>query len=106
MQYTSDTRPTPVPFDEMTIQEVLYAYNHPSEFGPETDWIEWVFRLRQPEKRHALEFVEGWKGTRIAILGIIPCVASTLVGVIWSSQGGDVQTAFTVAGFILTVATG
>ena len=88
------------------MQEVFYAYNHPSEFGTETDWIEWVFRLRQPDKRHALEFVEGWNGTRIAVLGSLPCVASTLVAVIWCARGGDVQTAFTVAAFILTVATG
>jgi hypothetical protein len=106
VQYTPDTRPTAVPLDEFTMQEVLYAYNHPSEFGTETDWIEWVFRLRQPDKRHALEFVEGWNGTRIAVLGSLPCIASTLVGVIWSARGGDIQTAFTVAGFILTVATG
>ncbi|CAG5158431.1 uncharacterized protein ALTATR162_LOCUS5076 [Alternaria atra] len=105
LSYTLDTRPSAVPFDEMTMQEVLYAYNHPSEFGPETDWVEWIFRLRQPDKRHALEFVEGWNRTRIAILGVIPCIASTLVGVIWSSRGGDVQTAFTVAAFILTLAT-
>lgn len=106
LSYTKDSRPAPVPFDEFTMQEVLWAYNHPSSFSKtETEWIEWVFRLRQLDKRHALEFVEGWNGTRIAIFGTIPCVASTLVGVIWSALGGDVQTAFTVAGFILTVAT-
>ena len=88
------------------MQEVLYAYNHPSDFGSETDWIEWVFRLRQPDKRHALEFVEGWNGTRIAVVGSIPCILSTLVGVVWGVRGGDAQTAFTVAGFILTTATG
>lgn len=92
--------------DEFTMQEVLYAYQHPGDFSSETDWIEWVFRLRQRDKRHALEFVEGWNGTRIAVVGAMPCVASTLVGVVWSARGGDVQSAFTVAGFMLTVATG
>lgn len=104
------------------MQEVLYAYNHPSEFGSETDWIDWVqpyqkhrinlpltcrqvFRLREPDKRHALEFVEGWNGTRIAIVGTIPCVISTLIGVIWAARSGDAQTAFTVASFILTLCT-
>lgn len=106
LSFTSSSRPTPVPFDEFTMQEVLYAYNHPEEFGlDETAWVEWVFRLRQPDKRHALEFVEGWNGTRIAVVGMIPCIASTLVGVTWSAMGGDVQTAFTVAGFVLTIAT-
>ena len=88
------------------MQEVLYAYNHPNEFGDETDWIDWVFRLRQPDKRHALEFVEGWNGTRIAFVGTVPCVLSTLLGVIWVARGGDAQTTFTVASFILTLCTG
>jgi hypothetical protein len=110
LQYTESTRPTPVPLDDFTMAEVLYAYNHPSSFGgdphTDTDWIDWVFRLRQPDKRHALEFVEGWNGTRIAIVGTVPCVASTLIGVIWTARGGDAQTAFTVASFILTLCTG
>lgn len=64
-----------------------------------------MYHLRQPDQRHALEFVEGWNGPRIAILGTIPLVFSTLVGLIWSIRTGDWQTAFTVAGFILTSGT-
>ncbi|KAF2120307.1 hypothetical protein BDV96DRAFT_595859 [Lophiotrema nucula] len=105
LSYANNDRPLPVPWDDYTMQEVLAAFNDPSEFGTDTDWTEWVFSLRQKDKRHMLEFVEGWNATRIAILGSMPCLASTLVGVIWSARGGDVQTAFTVAGFILTVAT-
>ena len=84
---------------------MLYAYNHPSQMNTEHVWIDWVFRLRQPDKRHALEFVEGWNGTRIAIAGMTPLVFSTVVGLIWSIKSGDWQSAFTVAGFILTAGT-
>ncbi|KAF2114702.1 hypothetical protein BDV96DRAFT_104443 [Lophiotrema nucula] len=105
LSYTETTRPTHVPLDELTMQEVFYAYQHPAYFHGQTHWVEWVFRLRRTPVRHALEFVEGWNGTRIAVLGLIPCVASTMVGVLWSAMGGDVQTSFTVAGFILTVTT-
>jgi hypothetical protein len=85
---------------------VLYAYNHPSKLS-DTDhvWIDWVFKLRQADKRHALEFVEGWNGTRIAIAGTIPLVFSTVVGLAWSIRTGEWQTGFTVAGFILTAGT-
>lgn len=69
------------------------------------DWIDWVFRLRQRDRRHALEFVEGWNGTRIAIAGLTPLLISCILGVVWSWQTGDVQTAFTVAGFVLTAGT-
>lgn len=40
------------------------------------------------------------------MLGSIPLLTSTLVGVIWSIRSGDVQAAFTVAAFILALGTG
>jgi len=45
--------------DEFILQEMFYAYEHPERITSQTDWIEWVFRLRRRDKRHALEFVEG-----------------------------------------------
>jgi hypothetical protein len=104
-QYSPNSRPSAVPFNSFVLQEVYYAYQHPSKIDTDDVWIDWVFRLRQPDKRHAVEFVEGWNGARIAVAGIIPLVISTLVGIIWSIRGGDAQTSFTVAGFILTAAT-
>jgi hypothetical protein len=94
-----------VPFNGFVMQEVLYAYRNPSKVDTNHVWIDWVFRLRQPDKRHALEFVEGWNGTRIALMGTLPLIVSTLVGILWSVKQGDVQTGFTVAGFILTAGT-
>ena len=87
------------------MQEVLYAYRRPSEIDTDHAWVDWMFRLRQPDRRHALEFVEDWNGTRIAVAGMTPLLFSTLVGIIWSVRSGDVQTAFTAAGFILTAGT-
>jgi len=92
--------------DDFVLQEMFYAYRHPHTVKSETSWIEWVFKLRQPNKRHALEFVEGWNSSRIVIAATIPWLISCLVGVVWSAMGGNTQTAFTVAGFILTSGTG
>ncbi|KIX92200.1 uncharacterized protein Z520_12081 [Fonsecaea multimorphosa CBS 102226] len=105
LSYVSNNRPTVVELDSFVLQEILYACNHPSQIHTDTVWIDWVFRLRGPDKRHALEFVEGWNGTRIAIAGMTPLVLSTVVGLTWSIKSGDWQTAFTVAGFILTAGT-
>ncbi|CAG8980873.1 hypothetical protein HYALB_00013512 [Hymenoscyphus albidus] len=105
LSITPTTRPTIVPLDDFIIQEVLHAYQNPSTIETEHDWIDWVFRLRQPDRRHALEFVEGWNGTRIAIAGLMPLLVSCVLGVVWSWRTGDVQTAFTVAGFVLTAGT-
>jgi hypothetical protein len=92
--------------DSAALQEILYAYRNPSKVTTETQWIDWVYTLRQPDHRHALEFVETWSGFRIAMLGSIPLISSTMVGVIWAVRSGDVQGAFTVAAFILTLGTG
>ena len=97
-----------MPLDDVALQEIFYAYSNPSKIEDnqfKTPWIEWVYKLRKPDHRHALEFVENWDGTRIAIAGILPWLFSMIIGVVWSAKGGDVQTAFTVAGFILTSGT-
>jgi hypothetical protein len=93
---------------EFALQEIFYIYQHPSSISNATrddEWIDWVFRLRQHDRRHALEFVEGWSGLRIALVGSVPWVSATIVGIVWVAKGGNAQTAFTVAGFILTVGT-
>lgn len=91
--------------DEFELQELLHAFNNPSEIENNGEWIDWVFKLRGPTRRDALQFLEGWNAARIAIAGIIPLCFSTMVGIVWSAYTGDVQTAFTVAGFILTAGT-
>ncbi|CAO2656555.1 Nn.00g053580.m01.CDS01 [Neocucurbitaria sp. VM-36] len=103
LSYTGASRPEIVPLDEFTLQEIFHAYKHPSSITTDEAWIDWVFRLRQQDRRHALEFVEGWSGFRIALIGSVPWIAATIMGIVWVSRGGDAQTAFTVAGFILTV---
>ncbi len=80
----------------------MYAYRHPKTLSTTDDWVHWAFRLRRADQRHALEFVEGWNTTPIAISGTVPWLASSLVGILWAVLGGDTQTAFTVASFILT----
>lgn len=91
-----------VPLDDFVLQEMMYAYRNPSKLKSKDEWVKWVFRLRRKDKRHAIEFVEGWNTTRIAVAGTVPWLSSCLVGVIWAVIGGDIQTAFTVASFILT----
>lgn len=105
LAYSPVTRPTVVPLDDFVLQEMFYAYRHPNSVKTKTSWIEWVFRLRDRNKRHALEFVEGWNSTRVIIAATVPWLISCLVGVVWTAMGKDAQTAFTVAGFILTSGT-
>jgi len=80
----------------------MYAYRNPDKLGSKDTWIQWVFQLRQKDKRHAVEFVEGWDAARIATAAIVPWLGSCVVGIGWTLAGGDPQTTFTVASFILT----
>ena len=105
LSYTPTTRPEVVPMDDFTLQEVFSAYRHPESIETESEWIDWVFRLRQADRRHALEIVEDWSGFRIGLVGSMLWVVATIVGVAWTAKGGDAQTAFMVAAFILTVGT-
>ncbi|KAF1962995.1 hypothetical protein CC80DRAFT_530871 [Byssothecium circinans] len=105
LEYSPTTRPTVVPLDDFVLQEMYYVYQNPKTITTSADYIEWVFRLRRPNKRHALEFVEGWNSRRIIVAGTLPWVVSCLIGAIWSFLGGDTQSAFTVAGFILSSGT-
>ncbi|KAK4103374.1 hypothetical protein N658DRAFT_505733 [Parathielavia hyrcaniae] len=59
LTFTPTTRPTVVPFDDFVLQEMMYAYRHPDRLSSTHDWVDWVFWLRQKDRRHALEFVEG-----------------------------------------------
>jgi hypothetical protein len=106
VKYTPSARPEVVQLNDIVLHEIMYAYLHPNRLSSEHKWIDWVFRLRKSDRRHALEFVEGWDTTRIAITGSIPWTFSCIVGVVWAVRTGDVQTAFSVASFILTSATG
>ncbi len=49
-----------------------------------------------------LEIIEDWQAGRVAVLGCVPWVTSFLLGIIWSACDSDMQTAFTVASFVLT----
>lgn len=46
-----------VPFDNFVLQEMMYAYQNSGKLRSGDDWIQWVFRLRRKDTRHALEFV-------------------------------------------------
>ncbi|KAM5347396.1 hypothetical protein ACJ41O_010401 [Fusarium nematophilum] len=71
------------------------------------DWVEWVFGLSDADgKRHQLEFIEGWSPLRLLIATSIPLLSSIVLGVCWIVLTGDIQTGFTLAGFVLTAGSG
>lgn len=82
-------------------QDILFAYKNPQKLRSTDEWIRWVYNLRQPERRYALEFMESWSAIRILIAVSILLLSSTALGIAWAAAKDDAQTAFTVASFVL-----
>ncbi|KAK3371126.1 hypothetical protein B0T24DRAFT_627811 [Lasiosphaeria ovina] len=97
------------------MQEFLYYVFHPEEVSKEYSrprvWIDWVFDLREKRPdgtvhRHLVEIIEGWSALRITVASLFPVLGSAILGIVWASMTQDVQTAFTVASFLLTFGSG
>ncbi|GAA88462.1 hypothetical protein AKAW_06576 [Aspergillus luchuensis IFO 4308] len=84
-----------------TVKRTYEREMHPEKLHSTDKWILWVYNLRQPDRRYALEFMESWSALKISIAVSILLVSSTALGVAWAVVKDDVQTAFTVASFVL-----
>lgn len=86
---------------EYVKQDILFAYKYPEKLHSNSEWIQWVYNLRQPDRRYALEFIESWSSLRILIAVSVLLASSTALGITWAVVKDDAQTAFTVASFFL-----
>lgn len=87
---------------------LLHLFKHPSDYDGEL-----VTYLRAPKRRERLEFGMGW-GINL-VEGFLPqrvwmclmCVfgiGSAIFAILWTVKAGDVQGAFGVAGWVVTLA--
>lgn len=86
----------------------MHAYHHPDRIRRDHEWVDWFAHLKDqnPDQTVGLEFVEGlWAGKLVAIALLIT-VAIIIVSVVWVVKGGNLQTVFTVIGFVFTGAAG
>ncbi|KAH0558413.1 hypothetical protein GP486_004926 [Trichoglossum hirsutum] len=104
LKCVDNEQPTHVELDDSVLQEIMFAYSNPEKITSSTDWVIWAFKLKQEDKRFALDFVEGWQASRFIVLGLTPWTISFLMAIVWSARGGNLQTVFTVASFVLTAA--
>lgn len=82
-------------------QDILFAYRYPEKLHSNGEWIQWIYNLRQPGRRYALEFIENWSALRILIAVSVLLASSIALGIVWAVVKDDAQTAFTVATFVL-----
>ena len=81
----------------------MHAYHHPDHLRTTHDWIDWFVDFNSdPSKTYGLEFVEGLWADKIAVVAVVATIAIIVVSVVWCVRGGNLQTVFTVMGFVLT----
>ena len=86
----------------------MHAIHHPDSLRPAHDWVDWFteFKAGERGKPVGLEFQEALWAEKLAIIAILITIAIIVVSIVWVVRGGDLQTVFTVMGFVLTGAAG
>lgn len=86
----------------------MHAIHHPDRIRPDHEWVDWFtdFKYDDQGKTVGLEFQEGLWAEKVALIAILITVAIIVVSIVWALKGGQLQTVFTVMGFVLTGAAG
>lgn len=86
----------------------MHAVHHPDRIRPAHEWVDWFtdFKASDRGKPVGLEFQEGLWAEKLAIIAILITIAIIIVSIVWVVRGGQLQTVFTVMGFVLTGAAG
>ena len=86
----------------------MHALHHPDRLRPAHEWVDWFteFKAQDRGKTVGLEFQEALWAEKLAIIAILITIAIVIVSVVWALKGGQLQTVFTVMGFVLTGAAG
>lgn len=86
----------------------MHCFRHPDRIRTERVWVKWFieFDATAESKTYGLEFVEGIWAEKLAIFAILVNIAIITVSVVWALKGGELQTVFSVMGFVLTAAAG
>ena len=95
------------PKDYPDSKQFLHAYHHPDHIWPDHHWVDRFVAFDEGDTRtNGLEFVEGIWAEKLVVVAILATMAIIVVSVVWCVLGGDLQTVFTVMGFVLGLATG
>lgn len=70
-------------------------------------WVDWFEDFDSNDQRtNGLEFVEGLWAEKLAAIAILATIGIITASIVWCVKGGDLQTVFTVMGFVLTLVAG
>ena len=95
------------PKDFPDSKQFMHAYHHPESIRPDHRWVDWFVDFDTNDRRpNGLEFIEGLWADKLAAIAVIFSVAIVVVSIVWTLKGGNLQTVFTVMGFVLTFVAG
>ncbi|KAL8949835.1 MAG: hypothetical protein Q9222_004100 [Ikaeria aurantiellina] len=84
-----------------------HACHHPERIRRDHEWVDWFTRFKDDNADTVgLEFVEGLWAEKLVAIALTITFAIIVVLAVWVARGGDLQTVFTVMGFVLTGAAG
>lgn len=108
-QYTPNGVPIPKDAkDNPNSHSFMHAIHHPDRIRPDHEWVDWFTQFKDNDrgKTVGLEFQEGLWAEKLALIAILITVAIIVVSIVWALRGGQLQTVFTVMGFVLSGAAG
>jgi len=92
------------PEDHPESQSYMHAYHNPSTIRPAHEWVDFFVSFDSGDQRqNGLEFIEGLWADKLAATGVAGTISLIVTSIVWCVLGGDLQTVFTVMGFVLTL---
>lgn len=80
-----------------------HAYHHPEEITSQHLWIDYFTNFDAGDKRqNGLEFREGLWPQKLGIVALLASAGIIIASIVWCALGGNLQTVFTVMGFVLS----
>lgn len=97
----SPMRTDPENFPEARL--LRHAYHHPEEITTQHLWVDYLSNFDANDKRqNGLEFREGLWPQKLGFVAIGLSTGIIVASIVWCALGGNLQTVFTVMGFVLT----
>lgn len=99
------TRTDPKDFPES--KQLRHAFHHPESITTEHYWVDYFASFDAvDERQNGLEFIEGLWAQKLGLVAILASIGIIVASVVWCALGGQLQTVFTVMGFVLSFVAG
>ena len=91
--------------DFPSARALRHLFHHPEQVRTKHAWVDAFLDLdaKSKGKQAGLQFMEGVNADKLGVVAIAATIAIVVVSIVWCVKGGNLQTVFTVMGFVLTL---